>query len=112
MYKNAGARDLLCPIKGLYKRKGHIDRKSLTLDQMWLLSLLPGVFGKDVFGKVESDSAKDWTWIISEADWEVHSDAFSTKELCAGDLQRVRCRLFPEWYDVCECRLYSDLFMT
>ena len=21
MYKNAGARDLLCPIKGLYKRK-------------------------------------------------------------------------------------------
>ena len=43
--------------------------KALSIKEMWLLSLLPGVLGSTTFGEVEVVGCDKRVWGIMDADW-------------------------------------------
>ena len=39
--------------------------------ELRLLVLLPDVFGRDIFGKIEPMAGNGWRWVIADSDWKV-----------------------------------------
>ena len=71
----------------------------LSLQEMWLLSKLPGVLGEHTFGEVRETVVANWSWVITDAEWEIESEVFPTQQAAQADLRHVQLELFPDWYD-------------
>jgi hypothetical protein len=86
-----------------YKTCGAADdrrNKPLSIEEMWLLSLLPGVLGSTTFGEIEAAAGDKWVWKIMDADWHVASELYVSKDIAIEELAVVQAGLFPDWHDV------------
>ena len=71
----------------------------LTLEEMWLLSGLPGILGFSTFGEIEAFDQDMFVWKIEDANWVLRNTPYVSEKNAAEDLAVIQAGLFPDWYD-------------